>query len=165
MGLRGPAPKPTAIKKREGTYRRDRAAHREPKPRVAIPPVPKWLGREGRKEYRNAARLLVQLRVLTEADAMALAAYAHQYEKWREAEDAVAIEGTVLVSEKGGAYINPRQNVANVALRNMRSIMSEFGMTPSSRTRIQAQPEEEQSIASMLEHAMVGYDVVVGEDE
>jgi len=90
--------------------------------------------------------------VMTEADRVALAAYAHQYGKWLEAERMVQEQGAVLISDKGGAYINPWQNIANGALKTMRSLMAEFGMTPASRTRISAEPDDSQpkSLAEQL---------------
>ena len=114
MGLRGPAAKPTELKKLEGTYRADRAARNEPKPEVMIPPCPQWLTGEARKEYKRIAKMLVGLRVMTEADRLALAAMAHEFDKWREAETRVALDGPVLKSEKTGApYLNPWQNKRN----------------------------------------------------
>lgn len=152
MGARGPAPKPTELKQLEGTYRADRAARNEPKPRVTVPPCPSWLSAEGKREYRRAAKLLVRLRVLTEADRMALAAYAHEYSKWREAEDIIDMQGMVLTGAKGGMYMNPWRGIANTHFKNMVKLLAEFGMTPASRSRIEAQPpeEEEQSLAEKL---------------
>lgn len=142
MGLRGPSPKPSEQKKLEGTYRKDRAATNEPKPKVIVPSCPQWLTAEGKREYKRQAKMLIALRVMTEADRMALAAYAHEYSKWREAEEIVDREGAVLVGEKGGAYLNPWKNIASNHFKNMIKLMGEFGLTPASRTRIEAQPEE-----------------------
>lgn len=152
MGLRGPAPKPSEQKKLEGTYRKDRAARNEPKPKVMIPRAPEWLNVVALKEYKRVAKILVATRVLTEADSTALAAYAFQYDKWLEAEAMVKVEGAVLMSEKGGMYLNPWQGVANTAFKNMTVYLAQFGLTPASRTRIEAQPEDEQpkSLAEKL---------------
>lgn len=153
MGLRGPAAKPSELKKLEGTYRKDRAARNEPKPRVEIPPCPSWLTAAGKREYRKHAEMLVNLRVMTEADRLALAAFANEYAKWREAEGKVGELGAVLISEKTGApYLNPWQNIASNHFKNMVKLMGEFGLTPASRSRIEAQPEDEKqtSLAEKL---------------
>lgn len=152
MGKRGPAPKPSEQKRLEGTYRPDRAARNEPQPKVLIPSCPVWLSPQARMEYRRVARLLMSLRVLTEADRAALVAYAHQYAKWVEAEQVVQRQGPVLVSDKGGMYLNPWQGVANMAFKNMAKMMAEFGMTPASRTRVEAQPADDapKSLAEKL---------------
>jgi P27 family predicted phage terminase small subunit len=152
MGARGPAPKPTALKELAGNPGKRPLNKNEPRPRVAIPPCPKWLTGVARTEFKRAAKLLVNLQVLTEADRTALAAYAHQYAKWLEAEQKVVELGAVLVSPKsGGLYINPWQGVANMALKNLRSLAAEFGMTPASRSRVSAiGPAEELSLAEEL---------------
>lgn len=154
MGRRGPAPKPTAIKKLEGTYRRDRAPQNEPRPRVMIPPPPKWLHGAALREYRRAAKLLFKARVLTELDGAALAVYANEFALWREAVDALAVQGAVVPGPGGQVRANPWQGIANTAFKNMRSIMAEFGMTPASRTRVEAAPEDDHSLATMLREAL-----------
>lgn len=143
MGKRGPAAKPSELKKLEGTYRADRAARNEPKPRVTIPTAPSWLTAEGKKEYRRTAKLLLGMRVLTEADMVALAAYAHEFDEWRSACAVLALEGKVITSEKGGKYLHPMWGVANTHFKNMLKLLQEFGLTPASRSRIEAQPVEE----------------------
>lgn len=147
MGLRGPAAKPSEQKKLEGTYRADRAARNEPKPRVMIPTCPEWLTAEARKEYKRVAKILVETRVLTEADRTALAAYAHEFAAWREAENKATTLGAVIFSEKTGApYLNPWRNIASNHFKNMVKLMAEFGLTPASRARIEAQPEDEKKL-------------------
>ena len=152
MGLRGPAAKPSEQKKLEGTYRADRAARNEPKPQVIIPPCPKWLAPTAKAEYKRLAKMLVDLRVMTEADRLALGALSYQFSKWLEAEGMVGLEGRVLTSEKGGMYLNPWEGIANTAFKNMLILLREFGLTPASRARIEAQPEEEKqtSLAEKL---------------
>lgn len=151
MGSRGPAPKPTALKELAGNPGKRALNKREPRPHVTIPLCPAWLKGEARKEYNRAARILVMLRVLTEADRVTLAAYAHQYGRWLEAEERVSEEGAVLVSDKGNSYLNPWQNVATTALKNMAKLAAEFGMTPASRTRVATVGEEEEkSLAEQL---------------
>lgn len=159
----GRPPKPTAMKELAGNPGKRPLNKREPKPRVMIPPVPKWLTGAARLEYRRTAKMLVQLRVLTEADATALALYAREYERYIHANEMIAASGDVLRG-KSGYYQSPWVGVSNMAFKNMRGLLTEFGLTPASRTRIQAAPAEEQSIESMLEHAMVGFDVVVDAD-
>jgi P27 family predicted phage terminase small subunit len=125
-----------------------------------IPAPPKWLEGEGRKEYRRVARLLVDLRVLTEADAVALAAYAQQYQRWVDAEEQVRKLGMLIKSPNGFPIYNPYLSIANQALKTMRQFMQDFGMTPASRSRIEAQPDDRKpaTLAEQL-FAAVAYDV------
>lgn len=148
----GRPPKPTALKELAGNPGKRPLNHNEPKPQVIALECPEWITGEGRKEYDRLAALLVSLRVLTEADAAGLAAYVYEYDAWIRAERLVRKEGSVLVSEKGGKYMNPRVGIANMHFKNMVKLMQEFGLTPASRSRIEAQPEDEQpkSLAEKL---------------
>jgi P27 family predicted phage terminase small subunit len=158
MGARGPAPKPTALKELAGNPGKRPLNRREPKPRVKIPKPPSWLEGEGLKEYRRVARMLVELRVLTEADGVALAAYAQQYQRWIDAEEQVRKLGMLIKSPNGFPIYNPYLSIANQALKTMRQLMGEFGMTPASRSRIEAMPAEEQT-QSLAEKLFAGVSI------
>lgn len=152
----GRPPKPTALKELAGNPGKRPLNRNEPKPRIVIPPCPKWVTGEARKEYQRHARLLVELRVMTEADRIALAAFAHELTKWLEAEAQVQELGAVLISEKTGApYLNPWQNIASNHFKNMVKLATEFGLTPASRSRIEAQPEDEKQ-TSLAEKLFAG---------
>lgn len=148
----GRPPKPTALKELAGNPGKRPLNRLEPKPKVEIPPCPSWLTAAGKREYKRLAKLLVELRVITEADRLALGALTYQFSKWLEAEAMVSVEGRVLTSEKGGMYLNPWEGIANSAFKNMTVLLREFGLTPASRSRIEAQPEDEkpQSLAEKL---------------
>lgn len=82
------------------------------------------------------------MRMLTEADRAALAMYCQAYSRWVEAETLLREKGTVVKSPSGSAMLNPYLSVANKAMEQMKGFLSEFGMTPASRARIQLPPEE-----------------------
>ena len=64
----GRKPKPTALKLIQGTYRPDRANPNEPKPKAAIPPCPKFLQGDARKQYRKTAKKLLKIELMPEFD-------------------------------------------------------------------------------------------------
>jgi P27 family predicted phage terminase small subunit len=154
----GRPPKPTALKELAGNPGKRPLNHNEPKPAVIIPPCPKWLAGNDRRTYTQLAKQLVGLRVMTEVDGIALAELVHQLAKWLEAEKMVHAGGRVLVGEKGGYYLNPWESIANTALKNMNIMLREFGMTPASRSRIEAQPAEEQT-QSLAEKLFAGVSI------
>jgi len=158
LGRRGPAPKPTALKELAGNPGKRPLNRLEPKPKIEIPACPKWLTGSERRTYMQLAKQLVGLRVMTEVDGLALAELVHQLAKWLEAERKVQYEGRVLMGEKGGFYLNPWENIANSALKNMNIMLREFGMTPASRSRIEAQPAEEQT-QSLAEKLFAGVSI------
>lgn len=140
MGRRGPAPKPTHLKIIEGTFRKDRAPANEPKPKPYVPTCPRWLGHEAKAEWRRIVPELMQLGLLTKIDRSALAAYCGAYEMWYEAKKSLDEAGTLVqVTESGYVAPRPEVGIINSALKTMKAFLAEFGMSPASRTRVNAE--------------------------
>ncbi len=81
MGLRGPAPKPTALKLLEGNPGKQKLNKNEPMPKVpdVIPKPPKRLLPEAKKEWKRLAPAMVALGLLTEVDTSAVAELCQNY--------------------------------------------------------------------------------------
>jgi len=141
----GRKPKPTALKVIQGTYRPDRANPNEPKPRVVIPPCPKFLQGDARKQYRKTAKKLARIGLITELDDMALAMLCQGWAEYLEATEQVKKSGLLVKSPNGFPVLNPYLIAANQALKKVRSLLAEFGMTPGSRSRIQAAATSDES--------------------
>ncbi len=83
--------------------------------------------------------LLAAARILTEADSDALAAYCVVYTRWAQSERDIKKHGPVIkVGES--IQLSPYLTVANRCLEQMLRFWAEFGLTPTSRTRIIAAP-------------------------
>jgi P27 family predicted phage terminase small subunit len=82
------------------------------------------------------AKLLAQLGLLTAIDGVAFEAYCTLVARWREAEEALKKTGPVVKSPSGYPMLSPYYTVANQSLGQMRAYLTEFGLTPSSRSRI-----------------------------
>ena len=87
--------------------------------------------------------VLFETGVMTKMDRAAFAAYCQSYGRWVQAERQIAkLQGKnelngLLVKTKGGNIIQqPLVGIANKAKADMVRFAAEFGMTPSSRTRI-----------------------------
>ena len=90
------------------------------------------------------AGMLARHGVMTELDAGALARYAVVWCRWLDAEAEVKRRGPVVKTEAGNIIQNPFLAVANKCLLQMAQIESEFGLTPSSRSRIRmAEPADQ----------------------
>ncbi len=115
---------------------------REPRPILpaSLPEPPKHLSADGRKEWLRIGDLLLRTRVLTEADLTALSAYATFYGRWMQAELEIKRKGALVPPspDSKSKVQNPMLAVANKAFQQMAQMMAEFGLTPSSRTRIMA---------------------------
>ena len=65
------------------------------------------------------------------------AGYCVAYSRWVEAERAVKKYGTIVKSpEKGFPMKSPYLCVAESSMEQMRKLLIEFGLTPSSRSRV-----------------------------
>lgn len=149
--MAGRKPKPTALKELAGNPGKRPLNEREPKPRAAVPTAPRHLTGEARKEWRRMGRELLALGVLTTVDRAALAAYCVAYARWADAEAQVTKLGTVVKTANGNLIQNPYLAVANRAMDQMMKAAGEFGMTPSSRSRVQVQQADAgPSLAELL---------------
>ena len=134
--MAGRKPLPTHLKLVKGTARPHRLNKDEPRPSVAVPEAPAHLDERARVRFVAMAEMLARHGVMTELDAGALARYAVVWCRWIEAEAEVKRRGPVVKTEGGNVIQNPFLAVANKCLLQMAQIENEFGLTPSSRSRI-----------------------------
>jgi P27 family predicted phage terminase small subunit len=139
--MRGRKPKPTLLKVLDGNPGRRPLNDREPDPAQGIPVRPDWLDAEAQAEWDRVSQELSDMGTLTLADRAALAAYCTAWSRWVEAEGMVKKFGMIVKSpEKGFPMKSPYLSIADQALETMRKLMVEFGLTPSSRSRIRVAP-------------------------
>lgn len=140
MGRRGPPPKPTAQKKREGTYRKDRDVGAELAPPPGVPVAPKWLDKDARAEWERVVPQLVDLNVLTGLDGGALERYCVAHSNWVHAQRDVQKHGMVIKTPFGPQK-NPAIKVAQDERAAARLLAGELGLSPSARSRVKV-PEK-----------------------
>ena len=124
----------------QGTFRKDRANPAEPKPKKGMPPCPDFLQGTARKEYFRIGRKLERIGVLTEVDDLALIGLCQSWTEYLEATEQVRKTGMLVKAPSGYPILNPYVVLANQALKRVKAFLTEFGMTPSSRSRIVAGP-------------------------
>lgn len=100
--------------------------------------MPDWLMPEAKKKWERLAKLMNQMGVLTEVDMAAFAAYCQSYARWREAQEHITSGGSTFETDKGYQQQTPWVGIANTNQKLMLQAASEFGLTPSSRSRIVA---------------------------
>ena len=143
-GRSGRKPLPTSLKLLRGNPGHRPLNQEEPRPPARLPQAPAHLSEPAKREWRRAGRMLLRLGLVTEIDRSALALYCQAWGRWVEAEDALKRHGVMFRSPAGFPMPSPYLAVANKAMEQMRSMLSEFGMTPASRTRVHAIPEDEE---------------------
>jgi P27 family predicted phage terminase small subunit len=134
--MRGRKPLPSNVVRLRGNPGKRRLNDAEPRPVAKAPSCPACLGDEARKEWQRLAGELAALGLLTGLDRAMLAAYCHAHALWVEAVASIQRYGTMVKSPNGFPMQSPYVAVANKQVEIMVRIASEFGMTPSSRTRI-----------------------------
>jgi P27 family predicted phage terminase small subunit len=89
------------------------------------------------------AKKLHRVGLLTEIDDMALAILCQSWAEYLDAAAELRETGMLAKSPNGYPMINPSLAILNQAVKKVRALLAEFGMTPGSRSRIQTAPTEE----------------------
>lgn len=148
---RGRKPKPTEKKKLEGNPGKRKLNDKEPSPDVVIPDPPDHFEGEALAEWKRITQELQTLRLVSAIDRASLVSYCQAWADYVKACDTIDEEGEVITSDKGGLYQNPWVSIKNSAMDRMVRISTEFGMTPSSRSRLKVEtPTEEDEMKKML---------------
>lgn len=117
------------------------------------------LAHESAKDFwRRVAPELIELGLLTVVDVPAFLMLCEHFAVGMEAAQVVADEGVTRQDENGVERKNPMLQILRDNSKAFRMYASEFGMTPSSRQRLDFEaPEEADELVKMLfEGAMTG---------
>jgi P27 family predicted phage terminase small subunit len=128
---------PTALKELRGNPGKRALNKSEPKPSMEKPEPPAQLDKEALAEWHRVVDELHKCGLLALCDRAALAAYCANYSRWVAAEFEIAACG-LTVRGAHGLIAHPAVAIADKAMRAMKSFLTEFGMTPASRSRIVA---------------------------
>jgi P27 family predicted phage terminase small subunit len=96
---------------------------------------------------------LAPLRLMTNLDRAALAAYCGAYALWADATEAIQKYGAMVKSPTGYPVQSPYVAIANRQAEIMMRIASEFGFTPASRSRISTASTSEPTLFDVLENS------------
>ncbi len=147
---RGRKPTPTPILKLRGSNApsiKDRAD--EPKPDLAAPSCPSHLDKEGRAEFRRMVGHLRDLKVIARIDRNSLAIYCAAWSRWVAAEKELKTTGGPVVKSPSGYPIeNPWAKVSRDAQATLIKLLPEFGLSPSSRTRLRVTKPKKEAAAA-----------------
>lgn len=144
----GRKPRPTHLKVITGNPGKRPLPKAEAKVVPALPSPPPHLSDEAKVEWGRVSEDLFKVGLLSGVDRAALAAYCQAYARWVQAERAIAemakrdqlTGGLMIKTTNGNAIQNPLVGTANKAAADMVRFAAEFGMTPSARSRINAEP-------------------------
>jgi P27 family predicted phage terminase small subunit len=149
---KGRPPTPSFLKLIKGTARRTR---QNPKRTTAVSPAmmpeaPDFLSAEARQEWDHKCEMLFKAGIVALTDRAVLAAYAQSYGRWRQAEEVLARMAKEDETDRAGLLVrntatgktveNLMISIADRAMADCVKFAGELGLTPSSRTRISADP-------------------------
>ncbi len=136
---RGRRPKPTHLKLIAGTFRPDRSRADEPKPRplLTLDP-PRGLDRYARTAWRRLAPLLQRLGLLTEADTFTFTALCQAWARYVRAQQRAKtiLARPMEVTQEHLDLVRRVEISAEKSEHAFRLFAVEFGLSPSSRTRL-----------------------------
>lgn len=138
--MKGRKPKPTSLKILEGNPGKRPLNKSEPKAARKLPRPPKGMLPEQQRLWRKWGRMLLRCGVATQLDGIAFSMLIGCLIKHQEAADNVAKYGPVFM-EKGDGKIpkfqySPWWVIQNREFDKLKGLLTEFGMTPSARSRV-----------------------------
>ncbi|MGH7936119.1 MAG: phage terminase small subunit P27 family [Chthoniobacterales bacterium] len=159
----GRRPLPTAVKKLRGNPGKRKLNDKEPSAQLGEPEMPRDLPKAAAAEWKRIVPELQILVVLATVDRAALAAYCHAFARWFEAEREVkrlgiVVEEPILIMGEATDFVrykkNPAVTISEGAMKIMKSFLVEFGMTPSSRSRVRIEkPADDDPMDAFLKGA------------
>jgi len=141
--------KPTKLKLLQGTARPDRANKKEPELPAGIPRAAIGLSNQDGKAWRHITKIIRPMNITTKADVLALELLATAYVDFWGARRVINEKGSTYVSktekstsESGNKILcvvirrRPEIEIMSDAWRRIEKMLSHFGLSPSSRSRV-----------------------------
>lgn len=138
----GPPKTPTHLALVKGNPSKRAVNKKEPKPPSGVPPVPKHLDKMGKYWFKRIGEELDAVGVMTTLDSKALELLIEAYTEYRQHCDVLTEEGytykTVSATGEDIVKAHPAAVMKSDAWKRIRAMLSEFGMTPASRSKVGA---------------------------
>lgn len=142
--MKGRKPTPTSLRILRGNPGKRALPTDEARPDSVLPKPPSHLDREGRTEWRRVGRELEALGLVSTIDRALLAAYCAAWSRLVDAEAHLRDSGSIVIAANGAIAQSPYLQIANKAIDQLARLAPEFGMSPSSRSRVRAtKPKQE----------------------
>lgn len=153
--MRGRKRTPAAVQAATGNPSH-RPIRPEPRPDPTSPCMPTWLCPRAVQVWRGLATSLVKAGLLTSVDGNSFAIYCNAYARYLEAEEVLVKDGPVIKGPKGGLVKSPWLAVQKEAAELSNRLGAEFGITPSSRTRVSVPPPDSLKPGDALKEFLEG---------
>ena len=120
--------------------------------RSHAPRCPDHLDEGAKKEWKRLVPVLRRMKVLTEADWMALANLCQTWSTLVKAQEKLTEMGILYKSPSGYVMQSPLLAIVNQCVDTITKLSREFGLTPAARSRIitQTEPEPLEDLMTIL---------------
>ncbi len=132
----GRRPIPTDLKKLKGNPGRRPLNPNEPQPKAGSAAQPSALSQAAREYWPELHEIVSSNGVYTEMDTVALVLLCDTFAEYRKLRDQVEREGATYTLPNGMAKANPAMAMLSDSQKRLKSLLVEFGMTPSARSRV-----------------------------
>lgn len=139
--MRGRKPIPTRLKVITGNPGKRPLNKLEPRPLASAPTCPDWLSPDAKEQWDALLPELDEVGLLTKIDVSAYTALCEAWALLKQASQALQKDGIVLLDKDGNLIrTNPTVRVIKAAMDTIRALSAEFGLTPSSRSKVTVTP-------------------------
>jgi P27 family predicted phage terminase small subunit len=145
--VKGRKPQATAIKEASGAFIKDpqRRNKSEPEAKRGWPIAPKHVMSDAIafECWTNVCTTLDELAILTTADQSLMALYCSTYSQWLWLAETVKDGNCSVTNVQGNVTTSPEAQQVHKYADRLLKMMSELGLTPSSRSRLHVKKDEE----------------------
>lgn len=134
---------PTKLKLLRGETRPSRLNKAEPKPRSQRPRMPLDMAPAANTVWRRVMRDMAATGVITSADADVLRTYCESVVRYQYAARMLEQSGPLVRGQRGELVKNPLHQVVRDNAVLLRAFARELGLTPSARTGLHGNQQEE----------------------
>jgi P27 family predicted phage terminase small subunit len=143
MPGKGFAPAPTKVKLLRGETRPSRVNYREPLPSAKIPAMPPDMDDEAKVIWRRVIATMGKTGVIRSPHGDMLRGYCEAVVDYNRAHAVLAATGILVKGQRPGDIVkNPVWQIVREARDQMLKFGTEFGLSPSSQSGLQIEPEQ-----------------------
>lgn len=160
--MSGPPKTPTHLRLVRGNPSKRPINKNEPQPLKGVPPVPKHFDKQGKYWFKRMAEELDAIGVISQLDARALELLVEAYTEYRHHCETLDREGYTYAvycdddadegKEREIRMIKPHPAAMMKAdaWKRLRAMLAEFGMTPSSRSKVSKDKPDDDDLLSQF---------------
>lgn len=139
--------KPTNVLHLSGAFKKNpqrlKARANEPVFVAGMSECPDWIDLDAQNEWSRIVPDLEAAGVTTRIEATALAMYCQAYSHAKKAQAEIFRDGLTIMTESG-LKKHPAVGIYKDSMALARAYLTEFGMTPASRSKVSAKPQEKE---------------------